>query len=661
MRRATGLVILLSLFAPTHALAWDYLEHSWFTDVACAHAQAMLAAELADRPDDRLKARYVALGLYCPVDDPVDYCHDGYKVTRGALNLVQNPAETGDFSVTLGDIAALPDHVSRFGPVRRIENAQDDGLVLRTLEWLTRRGSAGGVIEDVAEDACETDLADFAGAKKDIEAALNQIRAHEGYEAVPHGLLLPGMRDQPPKGPEDPTARYSFNNPHYLDLVLRNHTHFGEQAFSSWVGFHSAALAISQMRCEELVPSDPDVMEDLADDSALEDTHWEELGPAYGRTACDFFGQNLRDRLAFWLKSAPASTTAPVRGFVANLTPEQADQVVVELLALVFEGSGLHFLQDGLASGHMRTVRSRESLSEVRHDHNIDNQRGVVANMDTRAGEHVFWAHGDTYLLSHIPGLGCVMDWQTLGQTEHPLPDVLTACSIRHQRGVLAASTSASLLDWAVGGPAFEESSECGGLDTIEGWICHTLPTRATVVSGANAPVHRVDALKYGTLPVPPPAYSYESLSVRVGLDIPDNRTQLGVKLSFLEQLDHTGHWMTSYRVGLHTTLGGGPDNQWVIDASYQFHYRLSARFMFEAGPFLFGGLRDVYSPSFFTGVGPSVGIAALPEGWINMPLEISLTYRLPLVMFTSNNGFFADDLVDGHWLQAGLGLAYSH
>jgi len=187
------------------------------------------------------------------------------------------------------------------------------------------------------------------------------------------------------------------------------------------------------------------------------------------------------------------------------------------------------------------------------------------------------------------------------------------------------------------------------------------LPMRAAVVSGANTPPHRTVALQYGTLPLPPPDYSYQSLSVRVGLEIPDKVTQIGVKLSFLEQLDHPGHWMTSYRFGLHTTLGEAKNNQWVLDGSYQFHYRLSARGMIEAGPFLFGGLRDIDSPSFFAGVGPSIGMAFLPEGWINMPLELTVTYRLPLIMFSSTNGFFNDDLIDGHWLQFGLGLAYSH
>ncbi|MEZ4458714.1 MAG: hypothetical protein R3E66_03105 [bacterium] len=572
-----------------------------------------------------------------------------------------HPEQSGEYSITLGDVAALPDHVSRFGPVKGIPNAQDDGLVLRTLEWLSWDGGATGVIEDVGEDACETDVADFPGAKADIHAAFGEIHTHDGYEPVPKQLLFPGMRTPPNKGPEDPTTLWSFNNPHYLDLVLRNHTHFGELAYAAWVGFHSAALRVSKMTCEQLVPDDPDVLEDLAEDSSYEDTAWDELGPAYGKTACAMFGGQLKRRATFWQNTAPERVTPKVQAYLTGWNQQRADRVFVELLSLVFEGSGLHFLQDGLASGHMRTIRSREALSEVRYDHNTDNLRGVVANMDTRAKEHSFWAWGDTYLLSKSPAIGCPMSWDMLGNVMYPIADILTACSVRHQRGILTASSAASMMDWAIGGPAFEDGDQCPEVTTMEGWICRTLPVRATVVAGANVPDHQGTALQYGTLPIPAPDYSYESLSVRVGLEIPENVTQLGVKISFLDQLDHVGHWMTSYRFGLHTTLGEGAKNQWVMDASYQFHYRLSARGMLEAGPFLFGGLRDINSPAFFAGVGPSFGMAFLPEGWSKIPLEISITYRLPLVMFSSQNGFFDDELMDGHWLQLGVGLAYSH
>lgn len=655
------LLVLAAFLFPTQAFAWDYLEHEWFTDAACDKAQTMLAAQLEETGDESLIERYIALGLFCPVDDTATYCVDGQKVTRGAVTLLDgDPAENGEYSITLGDIAALPDHISRFGPVKGIANAQDDGLILRTLEWLSWPGGATGVIEDVAEDACETELADFKGAKADILMSYTAIQKHDGFEAVPQKLLLPGLRTPPNKGPEDPTTLWSFNNPHYLDLVIRNHTHFGEHAYGAWIGFHSAATRVSRMQCEDLIPSDPEIMAALADETSFKDVDWDELGPNYGHTACAMLAEQLRGRMAFWAKAAPQRVTPKVREFITRMDPQQSNRVIVQLLSLVFEGSGIHFLQDGLASGHMRTIRSREALSAVRYDHDLDNARGVVANLDTRSGEHTFWAWGDTYLLSKSPEIGCSMDWAMLGQVAFPIADIMTACSIRHQRGILSASTAASLMDWALGGPAFEDA-RCGTIDTAVGWICKTLPLRATLVAGSNIPVHQGAALQYGTLPIPPPEYSYESLSVRVGLDIPDNITQLGVKLSFLEQLDYTGHWMTSYRFGLHTTLGDHDKNQWVLDGSYQFHYRLSARGMLEAGPFLFGGLRDPNSPSFFAGVGPSFGMAFLPEGWSKIPLEISITYRLPLVMFSSQNGFFHDDVIDGHWLQLGVGLAYSH
>jgi hypothetical protein len=217
-------------------------------------------------------------------------------------------------------------------------------------------------------------------------------------------------------------------------------------------------------------------------------------------------------------------------------------------------------------------------------------------------------------------------------------------------------------VDWALGGPVYEESGACGPVATAEGFICRALPVRATLVSGLQGSRMEPEPLVHGTIPVPPRDYAYESLSIRAGLEIPSNVLQLGVSITFLEQLDYMGHFLTSWRAGLSTTLGEGNENQWVADYAYQFHFRLSARFMFDAAPFVFAGLRNIDDVDFFAGVGPSFGITALPEGWINLPLEIGLTYRLPLVMFSSENGFFsATDIIDGHWIQFGIGLAYSH
>lgn len=634
------------------ANAWDYLEHAWFTDESCHYALDRLSSEI----DESNFEAYVALGLMCPAPEAV-YCSEGDKAATAHLNLRE---DSDDYGVTLGDYAALPDHVSRFGPMPGFEHALDDGMVQRTLEWLTRPGSAGGVIEDVGEDACETDLADFAGARSDVRAELNQLDK-TGLAKFDKDLLLPGLRAEAKRGPSDPAARYSFNNPHYLDLVIRNHTHFGEAAFSAWTGLHSAALAVSKRRCEDVVPLDEEVLEDLADEMpGFDQINWEEhVGEDRAKMACRMFAVGIRQRIERWRDSPHA---AAVRERLETLSGDAVDGIFAKLLALTFEGAALHFLQDGLASGHMRTIRSREDLSEVRHDHDLDNHHGVVADLQTAAARHRFFAYGDAHLLAESPAPGCLQGWPLMNALDSVIPEVLTACSIRHQRGILVAATTASLLDVSLGGPAFERSTACSREGRASNFVCRFLPIRATEATGHTIPDIVEKDLQPGVLPVPPPEYSYQSLSIRIGLEVPSNVQQLGVKVSFLEQLDNHGHWLTSWRFGLHTTLGDGGDNQWVADASYHFHYRLSARFMFEMGPFWFAGLRDVSSDvGFFAGIGPSVGVAALPEGWITLPLELSLTYRLPLVMLSSDNGFFGDEFIDGHWMQFGVGLAYSH
>jgi len=376
--------------------------------------------------------------------------------------------------------------------------------------------------------------------------------------------------------------------------------------------------------------------------------------------ACSLLTDALYQRIDWWLANAPEAKTAPVQAWLKR---GKSARVLPVLLGLVLESVGLHYLQDGLASGHMRTVRSRESLLEVRHDHDNDNAEGVVAVMDTRGQSHAFYAFGDRFLLGKANPIPCMLSWDALSRVRYPIPEMVTTCTLKHQRGILAASSVASLLDWALGGPAFTESYEtCPPATTAEGFVCRTLPVRGTVVSGLHNSGPSSDVLVHGTIPVPPLDYAYESISIRAGLQIPSNTLQLGVTVTFLEQLDTMGHWLTSWRGGLHTTLGEENENQWVIDYAYQFHFRLSARFMFDAAPFIFAGLRNINDVNFFAGVGPSIGVTALPEGWINLPLELSLTYRLPLVFFSSENGFFSDQqIIDGHWVQLGIGLAYSH
>lgn len=652
----------LVCFVPGQAFAWDYLEHAWLTDYSCHHAQEMLAERLEAEFDPDLAARYVALGVACPADWQKPYCKDGRKEAVSAINhLSPEDLEDGVHPMSLGDYSAFGDHVSRFGPVPGMPNAREHGLIHHTLMWMVYDGAAGGTLETVAETACDTEVAEFEQNQAQVNAALKDFKARGEWPEIPHKLLHPGIRAAPELGPQDPSAAFSFYNPHYLDLVLRNHTHFGDLAYSAWTGFHSAALEVSGRTCEASLDYSAEELEDLIEDIAgFQEDVWESLSPA-GQVseACRLLNHALSQRIDAWIQRAPASKSDPVKEYLAQGVPKE---VLPALLGLVLEASGLHYLQDGLASGHMRTVRSRESLIEVRHDHDNDNLEGVVAVMDTRHQRHSYWAFGDKFLLGPPNSMPCLMDWDTLDRVLYPIPEMLTTCTLQHQRGILAASTTASLVDWALGGPVYEESGACGPVATAEGFICRALPVRATLVSGLQGSRMEPEPLVHGTIPVPPRDYAYESLSIRAGLEIPSNVLQLGVSITFLEQLDYMGHFLTSWRAGLSTTLGEGNENQWVADYAYQFHFRLSARFMFDAAPFVFAGLRNIDDVDFFAGVGPSFGITALPEGWINLPLEIGLTYRLPLVMFSSENGFFsATDIIDGHWIQFGIGLAYSH
>ncbi len=638
------------------ATAWDYLEHAWLTDVACREAQTILASELATNFQEDLAARYVALGVACPVAWNVPYCENGLKVVQSGL------LEAPNYPMTLGDYSAMGDHVSRFGPVPGMPNARENGLIHHTLQWLTVPGPAGGTLETVAETACQTSLADFEHANKDIRDELKAFVERGDFASIPHELLHPGIRTAPTQGPSDPAAAFSFYNPHYLDLVLRNHTHFGDLAYAAWTGFHSAGLEVAARECSQVLDySDSELKKRVENLAGFDAKIWDAKTPKQRKDlACTLLNGALKARAETWLHHAPAAVTDPVKpwleaGFSARILPA--------LLGLVMEGAGLHYLQDGLASGHMRTVRSRESLLEVRHDHDNDNLEGVVAVMDTRQQSHAFYAFGDTYLLGKPQSVPCMLSWDALSRAIYPIAEMVTNCTLKHQRGILAATSVASLVDWALGGPAFVESFKtCPGAQTARGFVCRALPLRPPVVSGLHSPAEAPEVLIHGTLPVPPRDYAYESLSIRAGLQVPTNTLQLGVALTFLEQLDTMGHWLTSWRAGLHTTLGDGIENQWVIDYAYQFHYRLSARFMFDAAPFVFAGLRNINEVDFFAGIGPSIGITALPEGWINLPLEFSVTYRLPLVFFSSENGFFsAKDTIDGHWIQLGIGLAYSH
>ncbi len=680
IRCLSGLVFAAALCWSVSASAYDYIGHTYFTDRACLEAQRKLGKRIQQgKASSDTVARYLALSLTCPERWDKPYCVDGYKQYEAGLNRLESPPDdSGDLAATLGDFAALPDHLSRFGPIRGIRRIGKFGLTLNTWLWLTGEpGDAGGVIGDVAEDACETDgTVPWTRVEQDIDAALERFAKNDGYEAEPEKLLSPIARTRVPQGPSDPAGQYSFDNPHYLDLVLRNHHHFGALAFSTWLGFHSAAVSVDTRTCEQVIAFDDDQLDDLADDMpGFEDIDWDDLSRAQQRhKGCQLMRAAIRKRLLEWEKRADPRLVAPVKGIVDSLETSKVegdvvlDDVAVAMTSLVMEGTGLHFLQDGLASGHMRTIRSKEQLEAVRYDHDADNRDGVVALLQTRSGEFPFVAFGDTYLLGPSVTKNFVdCDWDKLAKGD-PSPKLVTACIIQEQRGILVASTTASLVDWALGGTLYdaptksmpEAPTSCSSKDPLYRYVCRMLPARPTMVTGQDDNSGRIVLrMHHGSIPVPPPVFSYESLMFNVGLEATGEASQFGLHLNLLRELDSRANWMISHRMGLRMTIGSGELNQFMADYAFGFHWRWSARFTVDARPEVFAGLRGLNNNvAFFTGIAPSVSITALPEGWTKLPLELTLGYRLPLVFYGSDNGFFGD-VVSGHWIMFGLGLAY--
>ncbi len=685
------------LLAPRSAHAFDYLEHSYFTDHACHYTQRMLREQLRARPDDtRLAARYIALGVFCPETPTETYCSDGVKQAKAHINLLEDGPSRRALSLTLGDFAALPDHFARFGPVRHMERAGTDGVWRWTARWLGQDAGygVGGVVEDIAEDACETDdLPDWSAIARDISAYMERARTTQRPVDTPRAWMSPIARVTPPRGPTDPAGLYSFDNPHYFDLVLRSHHHFGEYAYGAWLGYHSAGVQIAGRRCEESLALDARTLRRLGKSiPGFEDIDWDALTAAeYARRGCALLGWVIERRVQRWTADAAPSITQPVARHLATLLelpsatasedtekteeaaapppPNAADaiaaaklrtQITEAVMGLVFEGAALHFLQDGLASGHMRTIRTRGGLKEARYDHDLDNRSGVVALLRTRAGAFPMVAFGDSYMLGPPPAPGYACDLDAVGTRT---PAQVTACLLKVQRGVLTAATVASLTDWALGGTLYgvrNEGEPCAEVDGAERFVCAHLPAGAIEVAGLEHAPAQVPVMQYGSLPVPPPPFSYESLAIRIGFDVSGRAPQINFGFALLQELDDLANWMTSYRFGISASLGEGVDEQWFADFGYRFHWRWTARFLIDGGALAYAGFRDFdQKTTFFGGVSPMIGITVLPEGWIKIPLEISISYRFPVNLFASDGGFLADPILEGHWIYVGLGLAF--
>lgn len=665
------------------AKAFEYLEHSYLSDRACWQAQGELAQLLEKRPDDAaLQARYLAMAIACPERSPEQYCIDGQKAVTSQISRVGGRAwEDSEFPLTFGDVTALGDHVSRFGPIDGLSGARQPGLTRDIMEWFSdAESSVDSVIGRVAGRGCsDGDMVSWNEVESDVESVSDRLFQTGEPEAIPPQLLDSLARATPERGPSDPEVRYTISNPHYLDLVLRNHLHFGEEAFDTWLGFHSASISIADRPCEATFAMGRSDTEDFADDLVgFDDVDWDELSdPRLATMGCAVLAEHAKRTLLDWAEHADPELTAPVEEFLSRLrdssNSERADdtarvnrqlnQVVASLKGLIFQGSGLHYLQDGFAGGHVRTIRTRGGLAESRHDHNYDNEQGVSAVLRTRAGDYPFVAYGDQFLLGRHREAVDDCDWQRLRRSAVS-PDEVTACLLRYQRGLTVATSAASLVDWAVGGILFEpvEPRRCAA-SRQETAVCSLLPITAVSAPGSLPPrnISDTSGVHPGNLPVPPPPFAYESLVTTVAFDVGGSKSQYGLQLTMLSQFDRFAHWMTSYRAALLGSNVAGDDAEVLADFSYNFHYRISARVHAEAGLGVFGGFSGIGdSLSFKSGLSPSVGLVALPEGWLKLPVEVSASFRFPMTFFTSTDGFFGDSFdAEAFWLQFGLGLAF--
>jgi hypothetical protein len=649
-------LVLASLAFPRNAGAFDYLEHSYFTDRACLRAQRLLGERLtrgAATDDDR--ARYLALGLLCPARWDTPYC--GADETKRATAAINRLPPGGSNALTFGDFSSLADHVSRFGPVRGLPGPADDqdGLATTVFTYMAEATeTVGGVIGDVADNACESTPVPWSRVETDVTRFETALASEGKLPDVPVRFFSPLNRGEVTRGPYDPAGVYSFDNPHFLDMVLNDRNHFAGRAYSGWLGFHSTAVDIVGRPCAEVVGFDAGTLEDLAADRpAFEALAWGELpDPELRSKACALLADIVAGRLRLWQGMAEPWLTAPVAAQLAAPGPALLEKTAVAVLALVFEGDGLHFLQDSVSAGHLRTADGLRALEDRRYGHDFDNRHGLTAVTPLRDGEHRYVAYGDAYLLGEPGGAGC--DGAPAAVTR---PADVADCLVAHQRGLLVATSTASILDWALGGPMFADAATANA-EPLQALVASALPMAPTHAPGFDrSPGER--HLTPVALPVPPPPYTYQTLALSTAVDGAGRGTQFGLDTSFYSALGRDAGWLTNYRVGIR--MDDAAERQFSGDFAYGFHFRWAARFLLDMEPFVYAGIKgDRPDRMFVAGLGPRLGLTVLPEGWIKLPLELNVSYRLPLRLVTSEYGFFGKSLdLEAHWILFSLGLAY--
>ena len=585
-------VFFLLVFIVSNAHGFDYLEHSFFTDSASYEAQLILKNKIQSKRD---LAKYYALAIYCPRNWKNDYCRDDYKVAQALINI---PEEFKPFSeshsLSLGDISALPDHTDKFGAVKNVPALNKEGLLTIVLDWMLEdEGEADGYVEDVAEDACETDgLVSWEQVKK------NQTKKPYIYE----DYFKMGARAQIKKGPSDPAGAYSFDNPQYLDMVLKNHHHFGEKAYQTWLGLHQAAIDFSMQSCEELL---------------------------YHDESCNTFYKQIKKRIELWHKHADPSIKVPLKKIDQNLL----SLTFSSLVGLTFEGLAIHFLQDNLAGGHIRTNREALNLEDARYYHDEDGKHGVLAEFTNKKKRTKYISYGDGFLLGK--GAGEKIECPNKKTNDKR---AISNCHLHKHRTLLQGSTKDSILHWASEGKTIGEY----------------LPTESVKVAGSSInPVSTT--ISGGTLPTPRPDFSYQSVSISSASDQSTKDLQLGARLNFLSSLGSNAGWLTSFNYGLYQTQGENL-RQYHTEFSFGFHWRWAARFLLNAAPYVQAG-RKIAGGNKFTEIalGPRLGMTFLPEGWIRLPLDVTLSWKRPYSVYKSNDSYSQH----GQWIEISIGLSF--
>jgi hypothetical protein len=293
----------------------------------------------------------------------------------------------------------------------------------------------------------------------------------------------------------------------------------------------------------------------------------------------------------------------------------------------------------------------------ARYLHNEDSKNGVITTIGNRNGTRQFVAFGDGYLLTpptEKQPENC--DWAQIDNKDDRL-----ACLIQYQRQLMVQTTSASLADWMLGGSLYQPKVDCQNSETQQ-LVCNQLPTRASVATGLNVIAKEPTYIRRGTLPEPPPPYSYESLSLSWSIDGAGDATQTGLNVRFLNEMDQMAHWLHSWDISLLSTSRKEEAGEAILQISHLFHWRMSTRFLINMGPLFQSGLRGFGDDvTYFMGLGGYTGITALPEGWTKIPLDISLNYRYPLTLFDTQIVGRSRDAIrsEGHWIEISLGLAF--